>query len=68
MKVLLDIKDEKASSLLEVLQSLSYVKMKPLSSYKAKVFEDIKAAVDEMNLIEEGKLQGSDAKELFDDL
>lgn len=68
MKVLLDIKDERAYSLLEVLKGLPYVKIKPLSSYKAKVFKNIKEAVDEMNLIEEGKLQGRDAKELFNEL
>ena len=48
MKVLLDIKDSKAHHLMEVLKGLSYVKAQTLTPYKAKVFEDIKDAVEEM--------------------
>ena len=52
MKVLLDIKDAKAPFVMELLQSLSFVKAKPLSPpYKAKVLEDVKEAVEEMKLI-----------------
>ena len=35
MKVLLDIPDNKAASLLEVLNSISYLKTKPLTDAKA---------------------------------
>jgi hypothetical protein len=42
MKVLLDIKDDKAPYLLEVLKGLRYVKIKTLTPYKAKVLEDVK--------------------------
>lgn len=48
MKVLLEIKDNKAESLLELLKSLSYVKVKPLTDAKAKTLGDIKKAVEEL--------------------
>ena len=68
MKVLLDIKDEKAPYLMEVLKSLSFVKTKQLTPYKAKVLQDIEEAVAEMKLIAEGKLKGRKAEDLFDEL
>ncbi len=68
MKVLLDIKDNKAAFTMELLQSLPFIKTKFLSKYKAKVFEDLKQAVDELNSIKEGKIDGVSAKELLNDL
>ncbi len=68
MKVLLDIKDNKASFTMELLQSLPFVKAKPLSPYKAKVLEDLRESVDELNLIKSGKLKGISAKELLNGL
>jgi hypothetical protein len=68
MKVLLDIKDSKAASLLEVLRGLSYVKTQPLSEEKALLIKEIKEAVDEMKLIKAGKLKARPVKELLDEL
>jgi hypothetical protein len=68
MKVLLDIEDQKADFVLELLKNLKFVKAKPLSTYKAEVFENIKQSVDEFNLIQEGKIKAIPAKELLDEL
>ena len=68
MKVILDIKDNKASSLMEVLKGLPYVKMKTISDEKALLIEEIKEAVDQLNLIRMGKLKGIPAKQLLDEL
>lgn len=68
MKVLLDIKDSKAPFVLELLKNLPFVKAKNLTPYKAKVLEDIREAVEEMNLIKAGKLEARDAEELFREL
>jgi len=57
MKVLLDIKDSKASSLLEVLSGLPYVKTISLTDSKALLMQEIKEAVEEMKLIRAGKKQ-----------
>jgi hypothetical protein len=68
MKILLDIKDDKASFMMEVLKNFKDVKAKPLTSYKAGVLEGIKEAVEEVTLIKQGKLKGIPAKELLNEL
>lgn len=68
MKVLLDIEDNKAKHLLEVLKGLSYVKTKMISDEKALLMEEIKEAVEELKLIRQGKLKGIPAKQLLDEL
>ena len=68
MKVLLDIKDSKAPFVLELLQSLSFVKAKPLSPYNAKIFENVNQAVEELKMIKKGKLKARNAEELFHEL
>jgi hypothetical protein len=68
MKVLLDIKDSKATHLLEVLKGLSYVKATTISNEKAILMEEIKETVEEFILIRQGKLKGIPAKKLLDEL
>ena len=68
MKVLLDIKDSKATHLLEVLKGLSYVKVKTISNEKALLMEEIKEAVENLTLVRQGKLEARPAKELLDEL
>ncbi len=68
MKILLDIKDDKAAFVMELLSNFKFVKTKPLTPYKAEVLEGIKEAVDEMKLIKKGKLKGIPAKDLLDEL
>jgi hypothetical protein len=68
MKVILDIKDNKALHLMEVLKSLPYVKTKTISQEKALLMEEIKDAVEELKLIRQGKLKGIPAKQLLDEV
>lgn len=68
MKVLLDVKDAKASFVMELLQSFSFVKAKTITPYKAKVLEDVKDAVEEMKLIKAGKLKARNAEDLFHEI
>jgi len=68
MKFVLDVKESKAPALLALLNDLPYVKTKPLTPYKAKIMEDIKESVDEMNLVLSGKLEARDADELLNEL
>lgn len=68
MKVLLDIKDNKAASLMEVLKSLSYVKTKTISDEKALLIEEIKEAVENLKLVRKGKLKARPAKDLLNEL
>lgn len=53
---------------MELLNNFKFVKAKPLTSHKAEVLEGVKQAVEEMKLINEGKLKGTPAKELLDEL
>jgi hypothetical protein len=68
MKVLLDIPDNKADSLMDVLRSISYVKAKPITEAKALLLEEIKEAVEEMKLIKSGKKKGRNAEDFLNEL
>lgn len=67
MKVLLDIEDEKASSLLEVLNGLPYVTTEEVDE-KLQLIAEIKDAVEELNLVKSGEKEARSARELFDEL
>jgi hypothetical protein len=68
MKVLLDIKDNKAAFFMELLQSFSYVKAKPIIPAKAQFLEELKGAVDEVALAKKGKIKLQSAKDFLDEL
>ena len=69
MKILLDIPDNKAKFFLEILKNLSFVKKAtPITDGKAKHMQDIRIAVEEVNLIRAGKLKGLSPKEILDEL
>ncbi len=68
MKVLLDIPDNKTSSLMDVLNSISYVKAKPLTNAKALLMLEIKEAVEEMKLIRAGKKKAINAEDFLNEL
>lgn len=68
MKVLLDIKDNKAEHLLEVLKGLPYVKTKQLTDAKAQLMSEMREAVEEMKQIRAGKKQARDAEEFLHEL
>ena len=68
MRVTLDIQDHMAAPLMEVLNSLPYVKTKPISDKNAKLLGEMKEAIQELTLIRQGKLPGITAKQLFDEL
>lgn len=67
MKVLLDIQDSKASSLMDVLNSLPYVKTQKLTSKKLLV-EEIKESVNELKLIRSGKKKARNAEAFLNEL
>ena len=68
MKILLDIPDNKASSVMEVLNSISYIKTKPLTEAKALRMSEIKEAVEEMKLIRAGKKKARNAEDFLNEL
>lgn len=68
MKVLIDVKDSKADFILELLGNFSFVKAKPISPAKAQLIEEIKEAVDQLNLVKQGKIKARPVKELLNEL
>lgn len=68
MKVLLDIKDHKAAFVLELLGNLSFVKIKALTNEKAQLVEEIREAVENLNLVRTGKQEARPARELLDEI
>jgi hypothetical protein len=68
MKVLLDIKDNKAAFVMELLQNLSFVKTKKLTDEKAQLIEEINEAVSEMKLIKSGKKKARNATDFLNEL
>jgi hypothetical protein len=68
MKVIIDIKDNKAEFVMELLNSLSFVKAEPISINKAKFFKEFKASVEEVILAKQGKIKLKSAEELLNEL
>ena len=68
MKAVLEIKDSKASFVLELLNSFSFVKVRPITNEKALLLSEIREAVDTINLIKKGKVQARPAKELLNEI
>ena len=68
MKVLLDIKDSKASFFMEVLKNFSFVTATPFTESNAQFLEEFKDAVKEVKLAKQGKIKLQSAKELLDEL
>ena len=58
MKILLEVEDNKASALLEVLNGLSFVKTQSLKNDKKKiVLKGVKEAVKEVKLAKKSKIK-----------
>ncbi|RKR81728.1 hypothetical protein BDD43_1879 [Mucilaginibacter gracilis] len=68
MKVLLDIKDSKASFVMELLDSLPFVKAQELTESKALLMKEMKEAVEEMKLIKAGKKEARNADDFLNEL
>jgi hypothetical protein len=69
MKVLVDIPDNKATFGLEVLRNLMFVKKaNPISAQKYILMEEIKEAVEELNLIKAGKKLARNAEDFLNEL
>lgn len=69
MKILLEINDNKAAFFMEVLKSFKFVKKAtPISNTKAMIINDVKEAVEELNLVKAGKLEARNIDDLLNEL
>ena len=65
MKLILDIKDEKAAFIIELLKNFKFVKTKPLSSYKAEILQGLNEAIEEVHQIKLGKKEAQPLREFL---
>ncbi|GHV14420.1 hypothetical protein AGMMS49938_10510 [Fibrobacterales bacterium] len=69
MKLLVDIPDQRASFAMEVLRSLSFIRMAtPLVGEKVKLWEGLADSVQEVRLHRQGKLKLQSAQDLLHEL
>lgn len=68
MKVLLDIKDNKAEFVLELLKNFSFVKAETITPSRAQFLKELKEAVQEVALAKKGKIKLKSADQLLDEL
>jgi len=68
MKAVLEIKDSRASFLMELLDNFSFVKVKPITNEKALLLSEIREAVDTVNLVKKGKVRARPAEELLNEI
>lgn len=69
MQVLVEIPDNRATFGLEVLRNLMFVKKaNPISAQKYILMEEIKEAVEELNLIKAGKKLARNAEDFLNEL
>ena len=68
MKAVLEIKDSKASFVMELLDNFTFVKVKPITNEKALFLRELRESVDTLNLVKQGKIQARPAKELLNEL
>ena len=67
-KVLLDIKEEKAAFVMELLPNLSFVKVKKISSNKTQSLAESKESIEEVEQAREGKIALKSLDQLLKEL
>ncbi len=68
MKILVDVRDDKAAFFMEMLRNFRFVKAKPITSEKARILQGLRDAVEEVKLHKQGKIKLKTARELLDEL
>lgn len=69
MKIVLDVRENKVDFLLALLNDLPYVKAISVNEQGENGFlEEIREAVEDVNLIKQGKLKGRPVEELLNEL
>ena len=68
MKTVRVLNDNKVKLLISPSSDLPCIKTKPLTPYKAKVLENVKQAVDELNLVLSGHILAGNAEDFLNEL
>ena len=68
MKLVVDVKDNKAQFVLELLDSLPFVKAKTITPTKAQFLEELKKSIYEVSLAKKGKIKLQSARKFLNEL
>jgi hypothetical protein len=68
MKLLLEIKDDKAEFFLELLKNLPFVKAQSVMSDKQQLSAELSEAVENLKLVRKGKMKAKPIDELINEL
>lgn len=68
MKVLLDIKDNKADFMMELLKNFPFVKAESLTPKKAKFLKELKSSIEEVALAKERSIKLQSARDFLNEL
>ena len=68
MEVLLDVQASKADLVIELLESLPFVRIKSPATHKVQVLRELEEAVENLKLVQAGKLQATPIEELLDEV
>ena len=68
MKILLEVKDDKALQLVALLKELKFVKTTTITPEKALLLKEMKEAVDELNMVKKGRKKAKDAEKFINAL
>jgi len=69
MKILLEIPDSKVKFFMEVLKNFSFIKKAtPLSDIKAELIQNMREAVEEINMVKSDKKKANDASDFLERL
>lgn len=68
MKVLLEVKDDKVSFIMELLNNFTFVKAKPISSEKSDVLAGLEEAVEQVNKAKKNRTKLKSARQLLDEI
>lgn len=68
MKMTIEVRDDKEAFILELLKNFSFVKLDEASKEKARVLEELKEAVNEVNRAKRGEVKLQTARELLNEL
>ncbi|MFN8697775.1 MAG: hypothetical protein ACK500_00295 [Flavobacteriales bacterium] len=68
MKILVEIPDNRAAALLEVLRSMSFVKARPLTEGHVKLLNELQEAAEEVREVKSGKKKGKTLQRFLNEL
>ncbi len=68
MKILLNIKDNKADFVIELLKNFSFIRTGSLTPSKAEFLIDLKGSVGEFTLARQGKIKLQSARDFLNEL